>query len=229
MWNQKTDLHAWSCPLNQSYLKDQCPLGQKSNVLTGYWYTPQWNKEDLIKKMLKFQKYPALLEKIKDWANLTSLSRIDIPPSTSLWKQDKCPKVNRSNFESYCEHKRQGIAGQQQKAHRSFLSRKVVIVKVLQENNETFVKGTIKKSYGHISRPAVLKSISSGIPNKGHCTCPTCLSGFCCHILCLLHFLIHLTETWEKFVTLTVTQQLQNSIKRGKGRDSYQCFLSISL
>ena len=90
-------------------------------------------KEDLIKKILKFQKYPTLLKKIKDRANrnckfLTSLSPSDIPPSTSLWKQEKCPKVNKSIFESYCEHKRQGIAGQQQKAHRLFSSRKVVTV-----------------------------------------------------------------------------------------------------
>ena len=50
-------------------------------------------KEDLILKNLKFQKYPALLKKIKDRANrnykfLTSSSPSDIPPSTSLWKQE---------------------------------------------------------------------------------------------------------------------------------------------
>ena len=146
---------------------------------------------------------------------MTSLSPSDIPPSTSLWKQEKYPGVNKSIFESYCEHKRQGIAGQQQKAHRLFLSRKVVTVKVLQENNVTFVKGIIKKSYGQIFRPAVLKFTSSGIPEKGHCTCPIGLSGLCCHILCLLHFLIHLTETGEKFVALTATQQLQKW--QGKG------------
>ena len=146
---------------------------------------------------------------------MTSLSPSDIPPSTSLWKQEKYPEVNKSIFESYCKHKRQGIAGQQQKAHRLFLSRKVVTVKVLQGNNAAFVKGIIKKSYDQISRPAVLKFTSSGIPEKEHCTCPIGLSGLCCHILCLLHFLIHLTETGEKFVALTATQQLQKwHIKR---------------
>ena len=82
------------------------------------------------------------------------------------------------------------------------------------------MKGIIKKSYGQISRPAVLKFTSSRIPEKGHCTCPIGLSGICCHILCLLHFLTHLTKTGEKFVALTATQQLQKWHKKGQGKGS---------
>ena len=55
----------------------------------------------------------------------------------------------------------------------------------------------VKKSFGQISRSAILKFVD-GIPSKGHYTCPVGLSGICCHILCVLHFLIHLTETGEK-------------------------------
>ena len=95
------------------------------------------------------------------------------------------------------------------------MSKKVFYVKALEQDNVTFIKGMVKKSFGQISRPAILKFVH-GIPSKGHCTCPVGLSGICCHILCALHFLIHLTETGEKVVALTATQQLQRWHKKGQ-------------
>ena len=94
---------------NQSYLKDQCPVGLENNVwigwLKGIGVSYSGAKEDLIKRILKFQKYPSLLEKIRNRAKrkyqfLTSLSPDDIPPSTSLWIQDNYPRINKSVFET---------------------------------------------------------------------------------------------------------------------------------
>ena len=143
---------------------------------------------------------------------LTSLSPDDIPPSTSLWIQGNYPRINKSVLETYSKHKRQERAGQQEKAYHL-----VLYVKVLKQDNVTFVKGMVKKSLGQISRPAILNFVD-GTPSKGHCTCTDGLSGICCHILCVLHFLIHLIETGEKVVALTATQQLQKWHKKGAAR-----------
>ena len=132
-----------------------------------------------------------------------------------MWIQDNYPRINKSVFETYSKHKRQGFAGQQEKAQRLFFSKKVLNVKVLKQDNVTFVKGMVKKSFSQISRLAILNLVD-GIPSKGHCTCPVALSGICCHILCVLHFLIHFTETGEKVVALTATQQLQRWHTKGQ-------------
>ena len=119
-------------------------------------------------------------------------------------------------FETFCKFKCQGITGQHEKAHKLFISRKIVSVKTIKENNFTYVKAVIKKSYENVSRPAVIEFSTDGNPQIGHCTCPVGLCGVCCHTLCVLHFLIHLTETGEKFLALTATQQLQKWHKKGK-------------
>ena len=76
-----------------TWSREQC-VGWLKNIGVPHSGT----KEDLIKKVSKFQKYPALLKKIKDRANrnykfLTSLSPSDIPPSTCLWKQENILKL----------------------------------------------------------------------------------------------------------------------------------------
>ena len=78
----------------------------------------------------------------------------------------------------------------------------------------------VKKSFGQISKLAILKFVD-GIPSK--------LSGICCHILCVLHFLIHLTETGEKLQPLLQLSSFKDGTKKGsKAKDPWQCFQSIS-
>ena len=94
-----------------SWTREQCV-----DWLKGIGVSYRGAKEDLIKRILKFQKYLSLLEKIRKRAKrnyqfLTSLSPDDIPPSTSLWIQDNYPRINKSVFETYLKHKRQGLAG----------------------------------------------------------------------------------------------------------------------
>ena len=67
------------------------------------------------------------------------------------------PSVTKSMFEMYCGHKRQGISSQQEKAHKLFASEKIVTVKVIKQGKLTYVNGIIKRSYGQISRPAVIE------------------------------------------------------------------------
>ena len=93
-------------------------------------------------------------------------------------------------------------------------------MKVFAKGEETFVKAQIRKSYGNASRPAVIK-FQSGIPQKGHCTCPVGLSGICCHVICILYFLVYYHLHDVKVLALTWTQQLQRWHKKGqKGKVS---------
>ena len=66
----------------------------------------------------------------------------------------------------------------------------------------------IKKPYGTTVRPAVIY-FQDNVPYKATCRCPIGLSGVCCHILTLLLDLKHYTDTKEKILELTCTQQLQ--------------------
>ena len=47
------------------------------------------------------------------------------------------------------------------------------------------------------------------MPLKATCSCPIGLRGVCCHILPLLLHLKHYSDTKEKILELTCTQQLQ--------------------
>ena len=68
-----------------------------------------------------------------------------------------------------------------------------------------------------LSRPAVIL-FQNGLPKKSHCVCPVGASGLCCHTLALLLYLKHFSETGEKILELTCTQQLQQwHRKAGKG------------
>ena len=62
---------------------------------------------------------------------MTALNVNDIPPNTVLWKDDNYTKVTKVLFEKYCCQKLQGSLAQQEKAHRLFVSRKIVSVKGL--------------------------------------------------------------------------------------------------
>ena len=51
---------------------------------------------------------------------------------------------------------------------------------------------------------------------KATYSCPAGLSGVCCHILALLLYLKHYTDTKEKILELTCTQHLQKWHRRSK-------------
>ena len=51
---------------------------------------------------------------------------------------------------------------------------------------------------------------------KGYCGCPVGVSGVCCHVLAILLFLKHFTETKETILALTCTEQLQKWYRRTK-------------
>ena len=94
-------------------------------------------------------------------------------------------------------------------------SRKIVTVKTIHEQSGIFVRAMIKKSCGTTIRPAVVL-FQNSLPQKATCSCPVGLSGLCCHILALLLFLKHYTDTNEKILELTCTEQLQKWHRRSK-------------
>ena len=72
----------------------------------------------------------------------------------------------------------------------------------------------IKKSYGIIIWPAAVL-FQNFLPRKATCSCRVGLSDFCC-ILALLLFLKHCTDTTEKVLELTYTEQLQKWHRKSK-------------
>ena len=117
---------------------------------------------------------------------------------------------------SYCSNKTDSNVGQQEKAVRLLKSRKIVSVKSIKdESGSVFVRGMIKKSYGHMTRPATIK-FNGSVPICVHCPCPVCLSGLCCHVISLLLFLKHYGQTGEKVLALTCTEQLQKWHKKSR-------------
>ena len=69
-------------------------------------------KDDVIKRVNTFKKYPRLVEKLKKKANRTykfptALQPTDIPPKIAQWSSnsDQLPKVNDEGYMSYCSNK----------------------------------------------------------------------------------------------------------------------------
>ena len=93
-------------------------------------------KDDVIKRVNTFKKYPRLVEKLKKKASRaykfpTALQSTDIPPKTVRWSSNssQLPKVNDEGYMSYCSNKTEGNVGQQEKAVRLLKSRKIASVK----------------------------------------------------------------------------------------------------
>jgi hypothetical protein len=184
--------------------------------------------EELRNKIRKYSFYPKLLATLKAKAKRNylfecSLNPLEIPNPTAKWSLDGSlyPKVSEDIFYNYCSLKKEGNYGQQDKAFKMLQSRKIMSVKTLNNNdtmegtNTYYVKAMIKKSYGTEMRPAVLL-FDQCYPQKGHCSCPVGASGLCCHILALLLFLKHYTDTKEKILALSCTEQLQKWHHRSK-------------
>ena len=179
-------------------------------------------KEELLTRIRKYERYPNLIKKLKikatrNYSFPCSLDPLNIPPSTANWKVEDSsfPIITNDQFYAYASNKKEGSQGQQEKAYRMLQSRKIVVVKVLTDEGQqtVFVKAMIKKSYGQESRPAVI-FFQGLVPKKAHCNCPVGASGLCCHVLALLLFLKHYTDTKEKLLELTCTEQLQKWHRR---------------
>ena len=166
-------------------------------------------KDDVIKRVNTFKKYPRLVEKLKKKANRaykfpTALQPTNIPPKTAQWSSDsdQLPKVNNEGYMTYCSNKTEGNVGQQKKAVRLLKSSKIVSVKSIKdESGSVFVRGMIKKSYGHMTRPSTIK-FNGSVPICAHCPCPVGLSGLCCHVISLLLFLKHHGQTGGSGINL---------------------------
>ena len=94
-------------------------------------------------------------------------------------------------------------------------SRKIVTAKSIHEQSGIFVRTIIKKSDGTTIRVAVVL-FQNSLPRKATLSCSVRLSGLCCHILALLLFLNHYTDTNEKILELTCTEQLQKWRRRSE-------------
>ena len=196
--------------------KDECVKWLKDRGMSA-----AGNLNELQMRIRKTLLYPSLSEKLKRRAEKniifdTSLNLSDIPPITAAWssKDELLPSMSSTNFKEYASKKREGSIGQQQKAYCMLTSRKIRCIKsFIEENGDTFVKALIKKSYGSESRPAIILFHQS-VPFKAYCECPVGRSGLCCHVLAVLLFLKHFTDTKEKILELTCTQQLQTWHRR---------------
>ena len=107
------------------------------------------------------------------------------------------------------------INKQREKAPRILQSRRMVSVKTLQEGSGIYIRLMIEKSCGATVRPTV-KHFQGNMPRKATCSLSVGLSGICCHILFLLLYLKQYSDTKEKILELTCTQQLQKWHRRSK-------------
>ena len=140
-----------------------------------------------------------------------------MPSISAKWCLDKkfYTAVNEDIFNAYCSFKHPGNKGQQEKALRMLQSRKNASVKTLRDNSGIYILGMIKKSYGTTVR-LVVKNFQGNLPCKAMSRYPVGLSGVCCHILALLLYLKHYTDTKQKILKLTCTERLQKWHRRQK-------------
>ena len=101
-----------------------------------------------------------------------------------------------------------GMNEKREKALHILQSRQMVSVKTLQESSGIYIRLMIEKSCGTAVRPAG-KYFQGNMPRKANCSWPVGLSGICCHILSLLLYLKQYSDTKEKILELTYTQQRQ--------------------
>ena len=94
-------------------------------------------------------------------------------------------------------------------------SRKIVTAKSVHERSGIFVRTMIKKSDGTTIR-ATAVLFQNSLPRKATMSCSVGLAGLCCHILALSLFLNHYTDTNEKILELTCTEQLQKWRRRSE-------------
>ena len=82
-------------------------------------------RDELIKRIRKYMRYPKLINKLKLKASRhfsfpSSLNPNSIPPVTAKWEVDDAlwPTVTQKTFLSYSSQKREGSQGQEEKAFR---------------------------------------------------------------------------------------------------------------
>lgn len=129
--------------------KENCVVGRYRSLYI--WFKTRANNED--KSIIKV---PGLVQKLKTKSEKAyvfpcSLNSADIPPATAKWRaaaNDDLPKINNKMFTQYVSMKREGSAGQQEKALQMFTSRKIVNVKSLVNEQVVYVNTMVKKSYG---------------------------------------------------------------------------------
>ena len=199
----------------QNFSKEEASIWLRNLGLT-----VSGTREELLDRVKKFIRYPRLVERLQKRAENNfkfqcSLDPLTIPPITAKWRtSEKLPFVSHEIFKKYSSLKQEGSIGQQEKAARMLQSRKIVTVKTLEADPSLmYIKALIKKSYGQQSRPAVILFFD-GLPQKSNCPCPVGASGLCCHVLCLLLYLKHFSETKEKIEELTCTEKLQKWHRR---------------
>ena len=94
--------------------------------------------EELRQRIRKFQRYPALVKRLKDKVTRnyefpTSLDPVLIPPPSANWRSedDQYPVVTEDVFKRYVSAKVQGYSEQQQIAYMMQQSRKIAIQDVV--------------------------------------------------------------------------------------------------
>lgn len=215
----KCDISPESLPsLGKETLKQYCKeLGLK---VTG-------EKQELVERLAPLGKSNELFEKkviriSQTFKYSTSLDASEVPPTSASWKiigkdQDlNVPVVNENTIRDY--QKYAGGKGQYRKAHRMFSSRRIMSVKMIDQDNNSkrsFVKANILKSYtGSISRPVTIMFVGN-TPIKAYCPCAVGKSGLCCHAVALLMQLNYFREYKKLFLHMTCTERLQKCHVKG--------------
>ena len=83
------------------------------------------NKDELINRIIKYKRYPKLVNKLKlkakrNYSFKCSLDPLSIPSPNARWSKDdkSYPAMTKSSFFTYASNKKEGSQGQQEKAFR---------------------------------------------------------------------------------------------------------------
>ena len=199
------------------FSKDECV-----KYLTEIGVSHTGTLDELKTRIILFDRTPNLVNKLRAKAQRLytfkcSLDPIKIPAPSTKWTSSESmyPHVNADMIHMYATQKREGSIGQQQKAWQFVSSRKIESIKSFVDGPRLFVKAMIQKSFGSITRPAVVL-FHNGVPIQGHCKCAVGLCGTCAHIIATLLFLKHFSDKGENVLKLTCTEQLQTWHRRIK-------------
>ena len=178
--------------------------------------------EELSKRLATYKRTPGLYDAMRHENRKLKRKRVfgrelqGLPDNSFEWKNGSYPTFSLSQIRQYTSGKLPGTQSLLQKGRAFFNSRKVVTIKVSEEEdkNVLWVRAFVERSFGTEQRPVYVKFVELK-PVGGFCGCRIGKSGLCAHVIAVLYNLKHRTEHGEFLLPLTSTSKKQKWHKKG--------------
>lgn len=179
--------------------------------------------EELTKRLAMYKRTPGLFDAMSMAKKKLQRKRVfgrelqvhELPNSSVEWKSQSYPTFSLDQIKQYACGKLSGKLSLLQKARAFYNSRKVITIKVSEEENSVlWVRAFVERSFGSEQRPVYVKFVEMK-PVGGFCECRIGRSGLCAHVIAVLYNLKHFTEHGEFLLPLTSTSKKQKWHKKG--------------